>query len=47
VLRQHCEDVEGPYEAITRSNDASVLIAANERELAAKKVRYGEKFGLI
>ena len=47
VLRQHCERVGRPFEAITRSNDASILIAANERELAAKKERYGDKFDLI
>jgi alkanesulfonate monooxygenase SsuD/methylene tetrahydromethanopterin reductase-like flavin-dependent oxidoreductase (luciferase family) len=47
VLRQHCERVGRPYEAVTRSNDVGVLIAANQRELAAKKARYGEKFDLI
>jgi alkanesulfonate monooxygenase SsuD/methylene tetrahydromethanopterin reductase-like flavin-dependent oxidoreductase (luciferase family) len=47
VLRQHCERVGRPYEAVTRSNDVGILIAANERELAAKKARYGEKFDLI
>jgi F420-dependent oxidoreductase-like protein len=47
VLRQHCERVGRPYDAITRSNDVGILIAANERELAAKKARFGEKFDLI
>lgn len=47
VLRAHCEQLGRPYEAITRSNDVGLLIAANERELAAKKERYGEKFDLI
>jgi alkanesulfonate monooxygenase SsuD/methylene tetrahydromethanopterin reductase-like flavin-dependent oxidoreductase (luciferase family) len=47
VLRQHCERVGRSYEAVTRSNDVGILIAANERELAAKKARYGEKFDLI
>ena len=47
VLRQHCERVGRPFDAITRSNDVSILIAANERELAAKKARYGESFNLI
>ncbi len=47
VLRQHCERVGRPANAITRSNDVSILIASNERELATKKERYGEKFGLI
>jgi F420-dependent oxidoreductase-like protein len=47
VLRQHCARVGRPFEAITRSNEASILIAANERELATKKERYGDKFDLI
>jgi F420-dependent oxidoreductase-like protein len=47
ILRQHCERVGRPFEAITRSSDASMLIAANERELAAKKERYGDAFNLI
>ncbi len=47
VLRQHCERVGRPANAVTRSNDVSILIASNERELATKKERYGEKFGLI
>jgi F420-dependent oxidoreductase-like protein len=47
VLRQHCESVGRAYEAITRSNDVSILIAANERELVAKKERFGDKFSLI
>jgi F420-dependent oxidoreductase-like protein len=47
VLRQHCERVGRPYDTITRSNDVGLLIAANERELATKKERYGERFDLI
>ena len=47
VLRQHCERVGRPYEAITRSNDVGILIAASEQELTVKKARYGEKFDLI
>ena len=47
VLRQHCERAGRPVEAVTRSNDLSILIAADERELAAKKERYGEKFRLV
>jgi F420-dependent oxidoreductase-like protein len=47
VLRQHCERVGRPFDAITRSNDIGILIAANERELAAKKERYGDRFDLI
>jgi F420-dependent oxidoreductase-like protein len=47
VLRAHCERVGRPYEAITRSNDVGILIAADARELAAKKARYGEEFDLV
>jgi len=47
LLRQHCERAGRPFEAITRSNDVGILIAANERELAAKKARYGDSFDLI
>lgn len=47
VLRQHCEHVGRPYDAITRSNDVGILIATNERELAAKKERYGNDFDLV
>jgi F420-dependent oxidoreductase-like protein len=47
VLRQHCERVGRSPEAITRSNDVSILIARNEPELAQKKERYGTKFGLM
>jgi F420-dependent oxidoreductase-like protein len=47
VLRQHCERVGRPFEAITRSNDVSILIASNERELTAKKERLGDGFRLM
>jgi alkanesulfonate monooxygenase SsuD/methylene tetrahydromethanopterin reductase-like flavin-dependent oxidoreductase (luciferase family) len=47
VLREHCEQVGRPYEAITRSNDVGILIAADDQELAAKKVQYGEDFDLV
>ena len=47
VLRQHCERAGRPFDAVTRSNDVAILIAADERELAAKKERYGEDFGLV
>ena len=47
VLRQHCEHVGRAPEAITRSNDVGILIAANEHELAGKKAQYGEKYDLI
>jgi F420-dependent oxidoreductase-like protein len=47
VLREHCERVGRPYEAIIRSNDVGILIAANDQELAAKKAQYGEDFDLV
>jgi alkanesulfonate monooxygenase SsuD/methylene tetrahydromethanopterin reductase-like flavin-dependent oxidoreductase (luciferase family) len=47
VLRQHCERVGRAYDAIIRSNDVGILIAANERELAAKTARYGDAFDLV
>jgi F420-dependent oxidoreductase-like protein len=47
VLREHCARVGRPYEAITRSNDVGILIAADDQELAAKKVQYGEDFDLV
>src|SRR5262249_15906871 len=47
VLRQHCEPVGKPYDEITRSNHVSIMIASNERELAAKRERYGDDFDVI
>jgi F420-dependent oxidoreductase-like protein len=47
ILRRHCEQVGRPPEAVTRSNDMSILIAANERELGAKKARLGDHFTLV
>jgi F420-dependent oxidoreductase-like protein len=47
VLRQHCERVGRPLEAVTRSNDMSILIAPNEQELARKKEQFGEDFHLV
>jgi F420-dependent oxidoreductase-like protein len=44
VLRQHCERIGRPYDAVTRSNHVSIMIASNERELAAKRARYGDDF---
>ncbi len=43
VLRQHCERLGRPVEAVTRSSDISILIAANERELTRKRERFGER----
>ena len=46
VLRRHCERAGRPFETVTRSSNHSLLIAADERELAAKKERYGDDFDL-
>ena len=46
VLHRHCERAGRPFDAVTRSNNLSILIAADERELAAKKERYGDDFDL-
>jgi hypothetical protein len=35
------------YEAITRSNDVGILIAADDQELAAKKAQHGEDYDLV
>jgi alkanesulfonate monooxygenase SsuD/methylene tetrahydromethanopterin reductase-like flavin-dependent oxidoreductase (luciferase family) len=40
VLRKHCEEVGRPYDEITRSNHVTMIIARDERELAAKKEKY-------
>jgi hypothetical protein len=47
VLREHCERMGRPYEAITRSNDVGILIAADDQELAAKKAQHGEDYDLV
>jgi alkanesulfonate monooxygenase SsuD/methylene tetrahydromethanopterin reductase-like flavin-dependent oxidoreductase (luciferase family) len=47
VLRHHCERVGRAPNAVTRSNDMSILIAPNERELAQKKERFGDDFTLM
>ena len=46
VLCRHCEHADRPFDAITRSNNVGILIAADERELAEKKERYGDDFDL-
>ncbi len=40
VLRHHCESVGRPFEDITRCNNLSILIAASEAELAAKREQH-------
>lgn len=47
VLREHCTRLGRPYEAITRSNHISLLLAANERELATKTARHGSDYDLV
>jgi F420-dependent oxidoreductase-like protein len=40
VLRRHCAEIGRDDNAITRSNHLSVLLAENDRDLAAKRERY-------
>jgi F420-dependent oxidoreductase-like protein len=47
VLREHCERVGRAYDEVTRTNHVSILLAANERELAAKKAHHGADFDLV
>ncbi len=47
IIREHCERIGRASDAITFSNDVSILIASDARELSAKKERYGEQFNLI
>ncbi len=47
VLRDHCERVGRPLEQVTRCNNIGLLIAANEREPAAKRARHGDDFDLV
>lgn len=39
ILREHCEQVGRPYDEITRSNYATVLIGKDEAEVEAKRER--------
>ena len=40
VLRQHCEAVGRPFGEITLCNNVGIVVARDERELAAKKEKY-------
>jgi len=42
VLRSHCDEIGRDYDAITRSNHLSVLLAESEPDLAAKRERYSD-----
>lgn len=46
VLAAHCEALGRPFEEITRCNHVSILIAADEDELAAKKERHPDFTGI-
>jgi len=46
VLRRHCAAVGRPFEAITRSNSASVLLARDAAAVAAKRARFPAFRGL-
>lgn len=43
VLRAHCRDVGRDFEAVTRSNHLSILIARDEAELQRKREQYGAR----
>ena len=47
VLRQHRVQVARSFGVIPRSHDVSLLIAPNQKELAAKKERHGDRFDLV
>jgi F420-dependent oxidoreductase-like protein len=40
VLRQHCEAAGRPFDEITLCNNLGIMLASNEKELAAKKEKY-------
>lgn len=46
VLAAHCEAVGRPFEEVTRCNHVSVLVAADEEELAAKRERHPDFTGI-
>lgn len=46
VLRRHCAEAGRPFEEITRSNFADLLIGRDQAELAAKQKRYPELRGI-
>jgi F420-dependent oxidoreductase-like protein len=46
VLRRHCAAAGRPFEVITRTNFADILIARDERELAAKRLRFPDFDGI-
>jgi len=47
VLRAHCEAVGRPYDDITRTNFIQIVIARDEADLAAKRIRYPKLEGII
>lgn len=47
VLRRHCDVIGRPFESITCTNFADILIARNEAELASKRARFPEFNGII
>lgn len=46
VLAAHCEAVGRPFEEVTRCNHVSILVAADEEELAAKRERHPDFTGI-
>ena len=47
VLRQHCENVGRPVDEITLCNNVGLLIAADAKELAAKRARHPDFVGIV
>lgn len=47
VLRRHCETVGRPFEEITLCNNTHLLIARDDRELAAKRERHPHSEGIV
>lgn len=46
VVRGHCDRVGRPFEDITRCNHVSILVARDEAELAAKRLRHPDFAGI-
>jgi F420-dependent oxidoreductase-like protein len=47
VLRRHCEAVGRPPDSVTRCNHVSLLLARDEAELAAKRVKHPDFHGVV
>jgi F420-dependent oxidoreductase-like protein len=47
VLRQHCDHVGRPFDKITLCNHVGLLLARDERELAAKQAQHPDFDGIV